>query len=380
MKEHFYISSYKYNLQERQTKKNGKVYDVVFRVVTLSGEVHQKRLSGYKTKSLARDAYTAYVEENCEFNKYSAQAVKRVAEKGKTELTVSKIFPVYLTSLRNNNKDSSIYDKGNIYRKHIKPYLGDYNLRDLSKEVLFSYQENLWQSKNTLTNTYYSYRYLSKVRTVLNNFLTYAEEKYAIQNNYKYVKKPKPRITKKEMQFWTREEFDSFISNVDDPTYKTLFSLLFFTGRRKGEILALTPADVQKDAISFTKSLSRKTLDGSPYAITSTKNEKHGSTPICKPLQLILQQYKPSGKFYFGGDYPLSDSTITRRFQEYCKIANVKIIKIHGLRHSFVSMLIHLGASIYVIADLIGDTVEQVLKTYGHLYAEDKLKIISSIS
>ena len=41
----FYISSTKYTLQERQTKR-GKVYDVVFRVVDLSGNEHQKKLCG----------------------------------------------------------------------------------------------------------------------------------------------------------------------------------------------------------------------------------------------------------------------------------------------------------------------------------------------
>lgn len=42
-------------------------------------------------------------------------------------------------------------------------------------------------------------------------------------------------------------------------------------------------------------------------------------------------------------------------------------------------MLIHLGANFMVVADLIGDTVEQVTKTYGHLYQEDKLSIIAKI-
>ena len=63
----------------------------------------------------------------------------------------------------------------------------------------------------------------------------------------------------------------------------------------------------------------------------------------------------------------------------YIAKAGVKRIRIHDLRHSFVSMCIHLGASVYVVADLIGDTVEQVLKTYGHLYEEDKKLIINSI-
>ena len=178
MKEKFYISSYKYSLQERQTKKHGKVYDVVFRVVTLSGEEHQKKLSGYKTKSLAKDAYSAFIDENCIFNKYSAQAVKKEAEKGKTELTVSNLFPVYLTSLRNNNKDSSIYEKNAAYRNLIKPHLENYRLQDLTKEVLSSWQENIWQTINPKANAYYSYNYLAKVRSTLSSFLSFAEEKY----------------------------------------------------------------------------------------------------------------------------------------------------------------------------------------------------------
>ena len=51
----------------------------------------------------------------------------------------------------------------------------------------------------------------------------------------------------------------------------------------------------------------------------------------------------------------------------------------HDLRHSFVSMLIHLGANFMVVADLIGDTVEQVTKTYGHIYEADKLGIIAKL-
>ena len=65
----FYISSTKYSIQERQTKKHGKVYDVVFRVVTLDGIEKQKRLSGYTTKFLAKQAYTEFVTEKCELVK-----------------------------------------------------------------------------------------------------------------------------------------------------------------------------------------------------------------------------------------------------------------------------------------------------------------------
>ena len=182
------------------------------------------------------------------------------------------------------------------------------------------------------------------------------------------------------MQFWTREEFEKFIEVVDNQTYRTLFSMLFYTGRRKGEVFALSPADVTENGIKFNKSLTRKTLDNATYKITSTKTEKVATTPICKPLKKELQEYVvPKGQFFFGGDAPLTDNTIRRVFNKYCEIANVKQIRIHDLRHSFVSMLIHLGANLTVVADLIGDTLAQVTKTYAHLYEEDKQKIINKI-
>ena len=182
------------------------------------------------------------------------------------------------------------------------------------------------------------------------------------------------------MQFWTRAEFDKFIETVDNPTYHAFFSTLFFTGRRKGEVLALSPNDVKTNNISFNKSLTRKTLTDDAYEITSTKTEKVTSTPICAPLKAELQNYiVPQGQFFFGGDKPLAENTVRRAFNFYSSKAGVKQIRIHDLRHSFVSMLIHLGANLPVVADLIGDTLEQVTKTYAHLYEEDIQIIISRI-
>ena len=182
------------------------------------------------------------------------------------------------------------------------------------------------------------------------------------------------------MQFWTRKEFETFIKVVDNQMYRTLFSMLFYTGRRKGEVLSLSPDDIKTNGIKFNKSLTRKTLDDSAYKITSTKTEQVATTPICKPLKAELQNYTvPNGPFFFGGDTPLTDNTIRRAFNKYADIAGVKQIRIHDLRHSFVSMLIHLGANLTVVADLIGDTLAQVTKTYAHLYEEDKQKILSKI-
>ncbi|MRA58583.1 tyrosine-type recombinase/integrase, partial [Bacillus thuringiensis] len=50
--------------------------------------------------------------------------------------------------------------------------------------------------------------------------------------------------SKKRINFWEFEEFKQFISVVDEPMYKAFFSTLYYSGARKGELLALTWEDI----------------------------------------------------------------------------------------------------------------------------------------
>ncbi len=376
----FYISSNKYSLQERQTKR-GKVYDVVFRVITLDGVEKQKRLSGYTNKTLAKQGYLDFTIEKCELVKNNPLKRKKLQEEGKEIITIKDLSQTYFLAVRNQIKDSTIYDAQNIFKLFILPTFEKYQLKDLTKQELSKWQDELWATKNPRTNEYYSYKYLSKIRTFFSSFLTWCEERHeGFVNLLLSVKKPKRRMSKKEMQFWTRDEFEKFISVVDNQTYKTLFSMLFFTGRRKGEVLALSPTDIKPNEIVFNKSLTRKTLDDSTYKITSTKAEKSATTLICKPLKEQLSNYiAPKGKFYFGGENPIPENTLTKAFNRYCSLAEVKQIRIHDLRHSFVSMVVSLGGSIPLVADLISDSIEMVTKTYLHLYDIDKKAVINKI-
>lgn len=233
--------------------------------------------------------------------------------------------------------------------------------------------------KNNRNGQYYSSKYLSNVRALFGTFLSWCETRYGYVNRLKSVTAPKKRAQKTTMQIWTKEQFDKFVSFVDDPIYHAFFTFLFYTGRRKGEIYALTPSDIHGDKIVFDKSITRKTLDGKSYAVTSTKAEKKQEIPVCKTVQDEMKKFQWGTPFLFGGERPLGDNALRRVFLKYTEQAQLPQIRIHDLRHSFVSMLIHLGANFNVIADLISDTVDQVIKTYGHLYEEDKQKVVDLI-
>ena len=372
----YYISSTKYNIQERQTKKNGKVYDVVFRVVTPDGFAKQKKLSEYKTKALAKQAYMEFVTQKCELVKNNPVKKKNT---DKEIPFVGDLLRQYIASLPNQNKDSSIYDKRKVYARFVLPRYENTKITALTREELYRWQDDLWATKNPRTGKFYSYKYLTKIRTHLSAFLTWCESRYGYTNYLTEVTKPKRRAPKKQMKFWTREQFEQFISVVDDPMFHCFFTMLFFTGHRFGEVVALTPADIHGTTVTFEKSVTRKTLDDSPYNVTSTKAEKVQDIEIYPVMQDELKKYEPQAPFFFGGEKPLYDKKASYAFGKYCARAGLEKIRLHDLRHSFVSMLIHYGANFMVIADLIGDTVEQVTRTYGHLYEADKHEIISKI-
>lgn len=376
----FYITSNKYSVQERIMKDGKSSFDVVFRVVTLDGKEKQKRLCGFKNRKEAGRGYLDFITKHCELISPDVVSKKKTVDTSAAvhDYTVEEMFPIYLAAVSNDNKASTIWDKKQIYDLFIKPTLGKERLCDLTKERMFQWQDQILAMRKP-NGEPYSQAYFSRIRNTLMPVLTYAETRYNIPNQLRKVKRPKKRVQKTEMKFWTKEQFEQFLSAADDPRYRTYFAVLFYTGRRKGEVLALHTEDIKPDRISFTKTYSRKTHDGSSFSITNTKNEKKAATPICEPLKRILKEYKGESPYYFGGARPFSENAVRNKFLKYCKDAGLEPIRIHDLRHSFVSMLIHLGANMMVVADLIGDTVEQVMKTYGHLYEEDKLDIISKI-
>ena len=374
-KKEYIVYSNKYSMHKRETKTRGTVYDVHFRVWDKSGNVIQKKLSGFKSKTEARFRYSKFIQDHCEFV-YDRPKKAADSPSEPSKRTLDSYAQEYFATLGNRNKTATAYDRANIFQLFVLPELGSLTPKELTRTELYGWQERLWSAKNPRTDEYYSYKYLVKIRAHFSSFLSWMQDKYGFANNLSGISVPKSVAPKKEMQFWTAEEFGQFIATVEDDTYHAFFVFAFYTGRRKGELLALTPSDISDKAIRWNKSLTRKTNNGSPWAITTTKSGKSQLLPYSQAIKDEIALLKPTGEFVFGGGKPLSENTIRRYFNKHCQIAGVKQIRIHDLRHSFVSMLIHAGVNLTVVADLIGDTLEQVTKTYAHMYTEDREKAL----
>ena len=107
----------------------------------------------------------------------------------------------------------------------------------------------------------YSFRYKSKIYSAFSGMITYGVKYMKFPYNIvKQVGNYKSTEPKKEMLFWSEEEFLKFIETVDDKFFKLIFTSLYLIGMRKGEALALTWGDIdfQRKEIKVAKSLNRK--------------------------------------------------------------------------------------------------------------------------
>ena len=384
MAEVYYITSTKCPEPKPRKLKNGDtVYDIVFRVIFPNGDVHQKRLSGYRNKTLAKQAHADFLTKYCELAPKNLQIKK-------TGILFEEAWGQYFTYILGNMKESSCYTIRNKFKIHILPFFTGKYLDSLTKQDFYSWQDNRLNALNPKTGKRYSRSTVLKIKEHLNAFLEWVDERYEIPNLLQRVKMPKTvkkQSAAKNFDFWEDIEFYKFIDSVDDILYKTLFSFLYFTGCRKGEAISASDEDYTSKGFHVYKTYTNKTLDGSAYKITASKANRDFYVPIVSELKTQMDTYLKwkkenniSSQYLFGGDRPIAPETLRRQFDKYIKIANVKRLRVHWLRHSCASLLIHHGASPQAVADWLGDNVEQIFKTYGHLYDSDREKLCNKIS
>ncbi len=364
------MTSTAYSIVKRETKK-GFVYDARF-FVYINGKKVQKRLCGFATKKATRLAVAEYFANFQNKEKTSSSNKLLKYEKLRDEFFVWSAV---------SHAKSSTYAIKSVFDKSIDYFFMGKDLSKLTKTDCLKWQDALWTKRKT-NGEPYAYATLKKTRAYLVMFLNWCRDRYDIFNPFDTIKMPRNTSIPRVMKIWTKADFDKFIKCVDDIEYKTFFTLLYYTGMRVGEACALSPQDIVGNEIIVNKTITNK-VKGKPFEVVLRKNKTYLRVPISKTLQnalnAFLRSLEGNRNFLFGGSRPLSFNTIRRKLDKYSEIAENERIRVHELRHSFVSMMIHYGANYMVVADLIGDKPTQVLQTYGHLWADDKWAIMDKI-
>ena len=345
-----------------RTKTSG-LWSVRFSL--LSGGIRTcKRLSGFERKSDAEAAYRDFM-----------QAHRPENEK---EMTFDVLFEKYKEYAKSELKTSSYFSVETRARLHVLPSFKGRNVAEIQPREVLEWKQKMEKelpSHAMRSSVYYA---LSAIIKFGNTFYNLGSRALVGVGNFVN------REIKKEMQIWGEADFKRFIAAVTDETYNTLFTLLYLSGCRRGEVLALKWADYYDSSININKTVNYKSMDGEAYEITSPKTKPSvRSVPLPAAMCKKLDEYKkttPGEGYIFGGDSPLPRTNVHRAFENGIKLSEVKKIRIHDLRHSHASLLFNKGADILQIAKRLGHSdVSQLLNRYAHLSPARQDALLSKI-
>ena len=291
-----------------------------------------------------------------------------------SDIDFGNLVENYLEDKGSRLKITTMETKRNIIETKILPYF-----ENLPINKIKSTHVRKWQ--NTMINEGYAPTYLKTINNQLSAIFNYAVKHYGLEKNPVRIAGSMGKKNADKMLIWTLDEFNQFIEHEDKPAAKLAFEILFWTGIRSGELLALTPKDILPDKkINITESYARIKQED---IITEPKTPKSIRViPIPDFLYDNIQDYihslyeieQDERIFYF------TKSFLRKEIQRCCKMSGVKEIRVHDLRHSHASLLIELGYDILLISERLGhENVETTWNTYGHLYPNKQEKLASDL-
>lgn len=336
-------------------EKRGTWY-VQFYYTDWTGEKKKKYIRGFETKRQAKD----YEKE------FESQA------KGNVDMMMDSFIKTYFKDKEGELKERSIKNKKHMIKKHISPYFGSKRLNEITPSDIINWQ-------NSIRKKGYSQTYLRMLQNQITAIFNHAQRIYNLDNNPCKKVKKMGKSDAGNLDFWTYEEYQKFIDVVDKKSYYyVIFEILFWTGCRSGELLALDRESInfENNQIYISKTYYR---NDKRDIITSPKTE--GSIRTIDIPEFLTDEIRdyynrlydyPKEKRLF----PIGAEALQHKMKRDIIKAGIKKIRVHDLRHSHVAYLIHQGVQPLIIKERLGhQDIKMTLNTYGHLYPSEQKKV-----
>lgn len=328
-------------------------------------EIHKKK-RGFSTKKEALQWEKEFIEQS----------------NGSVGMLFKDFVNIYLKDMSHRLKPSTIANKRYMIDTKIILYFGMMTLNAIKPTDVRHWQNELTSYRDE-NDQPYSQTYLRTVSNQITAIFNYAVKYYGLRENPCHKAGGMGKKHADEMLFWTKEEFQTFIDCMKHKTTSyTIFMTLYYTGIRIGELLALTPADIDLNKKTLTINKSYQRLNCKDI-ISSPKTPKSNRV-ITMPTALCdcLKDY--ISKLYEIDDdhrlFPVSKNFVEREIKRGCDDSGVKKIRIHDIRHSHTSLLVELGFSPLLIAERLGhERVQTTMDTYSHLYPNKQIEVANQL-
>ncbi|OPJ60469.1 tyrosine-type recombinase/integrase [Clostridium chromiireducens] len=325
-----------------------------------TGKRKKKKKEGFKKQSEAKEFERDFLTK----------------QRNNCDMSFEKLTELYLEHAKTNVRTTTFANKSILINNKIKPYFKNMNVTDITPNHI-----RKWQ--NALKNKSLSNTYLKSINIQLSAIFNFAIKYYGLSTSPALKAGSMGKNKAEDMKFWTIEEFKKFINFSDYPNVTIAFKILFWTGIRRGELLALTfnDIDLEKKTININKTytkLLKKDVINPPKTRKSKRIISISDSlveDIKEYINSIYDYNKNDRIFTFGTDF------LRQHLIRICKLSKVKQIRIHDIRHSHASLLIELGFAPLAISERLGhESVQTTLNIYSHLYPNKDIALANKLN
>lgn len=345
---------------------DGDSWRVTVRHKNWRGELvrHDKRGFGSKKEALA----------------YEREFISRISKD--INMGFSTFIDIYLGDIKPQLKPTTYESKLAVIEPHIRPYFGNKTLSGISSTDILQWQNELLARRDE-NGKGYKQTYLRSIQNQLNAIFNHAVRYYDLSKNPCLANKKMGKSKAGEMLFWTKEEYLKFSEIMKEkPISYYAFQLLYWTGIRCGELLALTKADFDLLQGKMRINKNYQVVKGQGM-IMSPKTEK--SNRIIDLPEFLCDEMEDYIESLYKVDddsrlFEISKSYLHHELDRGCKSTGIKRIRIHDLRHSSCALLINLGYSPVQIAERLGHESITITERYSHLYPSVQRDMASKLN
>jgi integrase/recombinase XerC len=186
--------------------------------------------------------------------------------------------------------------------------------------------------------------------------------------------------TRRLPRFLSKDEVGKLLDVVDSTTTiglrdLALLELIYAAGLRVSEVHKLNLNDINI---------------GNQELIVTGKGSKQRVALIGKPATYAIQRYINHGRikldrkgntkalFVNQSGYRLTQRTIQKKVNYYSKLAGLKDVHTHTLRHSFATHLLDGGADLRVVQELLGHASPSTTQLYTHVTSSEARQVYLS--
>jgi integrase len=219
--------------------------------------------------------------------------------------------------------------------------------------------------------------------------------RYLVHNPCKHVELPRKRA--REMTVWVESQVSTFLGQTAGHPLYALLHLLFASGLRPSEALAVKWGDLDGSKLRVQRAVVETKVRGE-YAIDKPKTAK-GLRTVALPEEtmVVLQSHRRAqaaemlakGAEYNRQDYIFADEwgdhldiiSVRARFQTLVKKSGLPKLNLYGTRHTHATILLRACVNPKVVAERLGHaSVVITLDTYSHVLPDTQEEVATKLN